>query len=61
MGTVRRALIETAADGYLEARLPENSIVRVQGGPELVGRHAQVRITSAKSWILTGDIQEMLD
>ena len=61
VGTVRRTLIETVADGYLEARLPENSIVRIHGGPELVGHHAQILITSAKSWILTGDIQQLLD
>ncbi len=54
--TVQRALIETAADGYLEARLTDNSIVRVEGDAALVGKYAQVRIDTARSWIMTGKI-----
>lgn len=54
--TVQRALIETAADGYLEARLADNSIVRVEGDASLVGKHAQIRIVTARSWIMTGEI-----
>jgi len=57
--TRRRALLETAEDGYLEARLPENVVVRVQGDPGLIGRHAVIRITSAKSWIAEGIIEEI--
>lgn len=60
VGTVQRTLIENNAGGYLEARLPENSVVRVQGGDELIGRHALVRITGARSFILTGEITEIL-
>ncbi len=56
VGTTQRALVETDAEGYLEARLPDNSIVRVQGDASLIGRYATVRITEARSWIMTGDI-----
>ncbi len=56
VGTRRRALIESAADGYLEARLPENSVVRVQGDNSLIGRYATIEITQARSWVMTGEI-----
>lgn len=59
VGTQRRALLETAGDGFLEARLPENVIVRVEGDPALVGKHALVTVTAAKSWILMGTIDEI--
>ena len=56
VGSVRRALIENACDGYLEARLPENILIRVDEGAAPVGSYAQVEITEAKSWILYGRI-----
>ena len=56
VNTVQRALIETVGEGYLEARLADNSVVRVAGDDSLVGTHQWVRITSARSWIMTGDI-----
>lgn len=56
VGTVQRALIETAADGYLEARLADNSIVRVEGDESLLGEYRFVRIDTARSWIMTGEI-----
>lgn len=56
VGSVRRALIENACDGYLEARLPENILIRVNEGAAPVGIYAQVEITEAKSWILYGRI-----
>ncbi len=61
VGTTQRALLECAADGYLEARLPENSVVRVQGDPSWVGRYAVVRINDARSWIMNGEICELED
>ena len=60
VGKEYKTLIETATDHFLEARLPNNVIVRVQGDASLVGRHAIVRITEAKSWILFGDIIDIL-
>ncbi|MBP3936519.1 MAG: tRNA (N6-isopentenyl adenosine(37)-C2)-methylthiotransferase MiaB [Clostridia bacterium] len=56
-----RALLETDAGGFMEARLPDNVIVRVQGDPSLLGRRAIVEITETKSWILIGKIVEILD
>ncbi len=56
VGTTQRALLESAGDGYLEARLPENSVVRVNGDESLIGRFAMVRINDARSWIMNGDI-----
>ncbi len=56
VGATKRALLETAAEGYLEARLPDNSVVRVAGDAALLGRYATVRIDEARSWIMTGEI-----
>ena len=56
VGTTQRALLETACDGYLEARLNDNSIVPVSGDERLLGRYATVRINDARSWIMTGEI-----
>ena len=61
VGTVRRALIESREEGYMEARLPENIIVRVDGDYDCVGSYAEVEITDAKSWILMGKINRILD
>ncbi len=60
VGSTHRALLENACDGFLEARLPDNVIVRVDGDPALCGRYATVEITQAKSWILLGRICEVL-
>ncbi|MBE6768041.1 MAG: tRNA (N6-isopentenyl adenosine(37)-C2)-methylthiotransferase MiaB [Ruminococcaceae bacterium] len=59
VGTTRRALLESAEDGFLEARLPENVVVRVEGDPAWIGKHAQVTVTSAKSWIAEGRIDSI--
>ncbi len=56
VGTTQRALLETACDGYLEARLTDNSVVRVSGDEGLLGRYAAVRINDARSWIMTGEV-----
>lgn len=56
VGTKQRALIEAQGDGYLEARLPENSVVRVPGDASLIGRRAIVKINDARSWIMHGEI-----
>ncbi len=56
VGTTQRALLESACDGYIEARLADNSVVRVSGDVSLLGRHAAVRINDARSWIMTGEI-----
>jgi tRNA-2-methylthio-N6-dimethylallyladenosine synthase len=59
VGTTHRALIETKGDGYLEARLSDNSVVRVEGDESLLGKHAQVEIIAARSFIVQGVIKEI--
>jgi len=52
-------LIETVGEGFLEARLPENVVVRVEGDPSLIGKHVLLTVTSAKSWIAEGRIESV--
>lgn len=59
IGTTHRVLIERAGEGHLEARLPENSVVRVEGDLSAVGHYAQVEITAARSWIIEGVIRSI--
>ena len=56
VGTTQRALLESAAEGYLEARLPDNSIVRVEADPQYIGHYAAVRIEDARSWVMHGTV-----
>lgn len=56
VGTQQRALLETAEEGYVEARLASNSVVRVKVDPAYVGRYATVRIDDARSWIMHGTV-----
>jgi len=56
VGTEQRALLETAEEGYIEARLPSNSVVRVEADPTMVGRYATIRIDDARSWIMHGTV-----
>ena len=58
VGTTQRALLETDAGEFLEARLAENSVVRVKGDPARLGEYVTVRITGARSYIVTGEIIE---
>ena len=60
VGTVQKALVETDAGEYFEARLPDNSVVRVEATPEDIGQHVMVRITAARSFILTGEIEQRI-
>lgn len=60
VGSVRRALIEGEGEGYLEARLSENIVVRVEGEKSLIGKFAEVEITGARSWVLTGRVKNVL-
>ncbi len=56
VGTEQRALLEQQSGDCFEARLPDNSIVRVQGKTELIGHYVTVRITGARNYVLTGEI-----
>ena len=61
VGSVHTALLERADGEELEARLPENSIVRVRGEAALVGRRAEIVVTEARSYVMFGDIRRLLD
>ncbi len=56
VGTRQRALLESEASGYLEARLADNSIVRVEADPSLLGHYAMVEIQEARSWVMKGSL-----
>lgn len=56
VGTEQRALLETAEEGYVEARLASNSVVRVDADPTWIGRYATIRIDDARSWIMHGTV-----
>ncbi len=60
VGKTLPALIESDAGAFLEARLEDNSIVRVPGDSSMVGNKAMVEITSAKSWVLSGEIRKWI-
>lgn len=54
VGQRRRALIESRENGYIEARLADNIVVRLPDAGIPLGEYADVEITEAKSWILIG-------
>lgn len=58
VGTVQRVLIEekNAKSGLLTGRTDGNIIVDFAGDPALIGSFADVRITSARNWILGGEL-----
>ena len=59
IGTVHRALIELDRETYLEARLQDNTIVRIMGGDaSMVGQYKQIKITAARSFVVHGEIVE---
>ncbi|MBR7092641.1 MAG: tRNA (N6-isopentenyl adenosine(37)-C2)-methylthiotransferase MiaB [Clostridia bacterium] len=60
VGQQRTVLIEGRSGDYLEGRLPENKIVRLNGEDALIGKQAVVRITSAGNYLLAGEICEIL-
>ncbi len=60
VGKTVKALIEHAEGSFLQARLPDNTVVRVNGDASMVGKRALVEITDAKNWLLTGQIQKWL-
>ena len=61
VGSIHTALLERADGEELEARLPENSIVRVKAAASLVGRRAEIEITEARSYVMLGKIRRLLD
>ncbi len=59
VGKSFRVLIESEEDGYLQTRAADNTVIRVNGDPSLVGRDALVEITGSKHWILLGNIVQI--
>ncbi len=59
IGKVYKALIEVDRETYLEARLQDNTLVRItNGNAAFVGQYKQVKITAARSFIVHGEIVE---
>lgn len=56
VGTRQRALLESQGKDGLEARLADNSVVRVPGEPEWIGRYAEIEIEDARSWLMHGRV-----
>lgn len=56
VGTRQRALLESVGKGYLEARLPDNGVVRLAGEESWIGRYAEIEIEDARSWVMHGHI-----
>ena len=63
VGTVQRCLVDALSDdprNNLNARTPGGRLVHLSGGPELVGRFVDVKITEASTWALFGELTEAL-
>lgn len=58
IGTVHRALVECEKDAYTEARLQDNSVVRIPLGSAPVGRYVRIEITAARSYYAEGKVLE---
>ena len=58
VGRVRRVLIEgkSPKNGLLTGRTDGNVVVDLPGPPERIGAFADVKITSARNWILGGEL-----
>ena len=58
VGTVQRVLVEEEGkqEGMLSGRTDGNVIVDFPGPRELAGSFADVKITAARNWILTGEL-----
>jgi tRNA-2-methylthio-N6-dimethylallyladenosine synthase len=58
VGTVQRVLIEgqNKKNGLLTGRTDGNIVVDFAGDTSLIGTFADVRITSARNWILGGEL-----
>ena len=58
VGTVERVLVEERNEksGLLSGRTGSSVIVEFPGGDELLGEYADVQVTSARSWMLQGEL-----
>ena len=60
VGKTYRVLVEeqNAKNGLLTGRTDGNVVVLFPGAKETVGRFANVKITAARNWILSGEMIE---
>ncbi len=60
VGKTYRVLVEEKSDkdGMLSARTSGNIVVELAGDESLVGTFANVRITKARSWVLSGELAQ---
>ena len=57
VGRTCRVLVDGAgSDGTLSARTAGGRLVHLEGGPELAGSWQNVKITSASTWALFGEL-----
>jgi tRNA-2-methylthio-N6-dimethylallyladenosine synthase len=58
VGTVQRVLVEerNEKNGLLSGRTDGNIVVDFPGDQDLIGGFAEVKITSARNWILNGEL-----
>ncbi len=60
-GKVVPVLLESIADGFVEARMNDNEVIRVMASSEDIGKRADVRISQTSNWILRGEIVKIYD
>ena len=58
IGKCMRCLIDGIDKDYLTARTEGGRLVRLVGDPALIGSFKTIRITSATTWSLTGELTE---
>ena len=60
VGQTYRVLVEERNEksGLLSGRTASSVVIDFPGGEELVGQYAQVKVTAARSWMLSGELAE---
>ncbi len=58
IGTAHRALVECEKEAYMEARLQDNSVVRIPLGSAPIGSYVRIEITAARSYYAEGKVLE---
>jgi len=56
LGKTLRCLVDGSDEKGLTARTPGNRLVRLTGGPELIGQFRELTITGSNKWSLTGTL-----
>ena len=60
VGETYRVLVEERNEksGLLSGRTASSVVIDFPGGEELIGQYAQVKVTAARSWMLSGELAE---